>query len=951
MIDASPHPDRRADFRGAGSARPRPAAGALLLAALLLLLPACDPGSGDVDPCEGVTCSFAGVCITDGIAPYCSCDRGFHPVGVVCTPNDPDNPCDGVSCNDRGRCRVEGGFPVCDCDPGHEPDESGLLCLPIAAPDADVDAEPDGEADIGPDAADAPDTDTSADAPDDATIPDADAPDDAPDVLDTDDAGDAPEDDAGGCRSAADCDDRVFCNGAEVCGAGGVCEPGVSPCGLPCERCNEASASCDVLPAYCRIDGVCRSTGETNPANPCQSCQPAVRRTAWSAKPFGAVCDDGDTCTGDGVCDGAGRCTPGAPLAPGAPAPAWPPNGALTGSHRAPASFGVLRPMLRWRPPPGDGCGVPTYQVQVDGSCTTAGFASCAFPSPEATASEVAGESWRPAADLPVGTTPPVGRRYYWRVRACRGTGADACSPWSPVRYLDVGRAPSDFNGDGYSDLAVGAPFRNGTAASEGAVLVFHGGASGISSAPATTLPNPDGQADARFGSAVGWAGDVNADGFADLIVGAPWQDNPTFNEGNAFVYHGSASGLPVAPTTRLEVAPGQERAYFGTSVAGTGDVDADGFADVLVGAPSYDSGTADEGAAFWFRGDAAGVSAAPSRILDNPDNQANAHFGQALAAGGDINGDGYADVMVAAPDQDAGAADEGNVFVYHGGPAGIPALPAATVDNPDDQANGHFGHALAGAGDLDGDTYADVAIGAPDQDAEAGDGAGKLFLLRGSRTGLASVAFQVLADPGPQAGARFGSAVAGVADLNGDGRPDLIVGAETRNAGATDEGNGFTFHGDGTGLASAPAATLDNPDNQASGGFGAAVAAAGDVNGDGYADLAVGAPAQTAATRTNAGKAFVYHGRSAGVAAIPDRALQEPTPQGGARFGTTLAIRSSRTAPGRPVAGYPGSGDPRPQPRKRSSIASNGCWALVPPASPAVRRRSRDQDRVRRTS
>jgi hypothetical protein len=110
---------------------------------------ACEPSASSDDPCTGVTCSFYGICISDGIAPYCSCERGFHPIDRACAPNDPDNPCDGVDCNAHGNCFVEAGFPVCECYDGYARDRSGMLCLEgIAGADADADADVAGDSDV-----------------------------------------------------------------------------------------------------------------------------------------------------------------------------------------------------------------------------------------------------------------------------------------------------------------------------------------------------------------------------------------------------------------------------------------------------------------------------------------------------------------------------------------------------------------------------------------------------------------------------------------------------------------------------------------------------------------------------------------------------------------------------------------------------------------------------------
>ncbi|MDI7268399.1 MAG: DUF1566 domain-containing protein [Myxococcota bacterium] len=124
-------------------------------------------------PCSGVTCSFNGSCITDGITPYCSCDRGYHPEGARCVDNDPVEPCTGVDCTGHGTCRIEEDEPICDCDAGFRRDRSGLLCLDWEPPDGwgwddvpdaddadpDMDADSDDDADPGMEGDEGPDAD------------------------------------------------------------------------------------------------------------------------------------------------------------------------------------------------------------------------------------------------------------------------------------------------------------------------------------------------------------------------------------------------------------------------------------------------------------------------------------------------------------------------------------------------------------------------------------------------------------------------------------------------------------------------------------------------------------------------------------------------------------------------------------------------------------------------
>jgi hypothetical protein len=136
------------------------------------------------------------------------------------------------------------------------------------------------------------------------------------------------------------------------------------------------------------------------------------------------------------------------PTLPEPPILLAPVNGALTGSHLVAVS---RRPEFRWSP----SAGADRYEITIDDMCLVASFTSCDFPSPERTDSTLTGTRWTPPAPLPVETVMrPFGRRYFWRLRACNAAG---CSAWSPVRYVDVGRQATDYNGDGYGDLVVGA--------------------------------------------------------------------------------------------------------------------------------------------------------------------------------------------------------------------------------------------------------------------------------------------------------------------------------------------------------------------------------------------------------------------------------------------------------------------------------------------------------------
>ncbi len=214
-------------------------------------------------------------------------------------------------------------------------------------------------------------------------------------------------------------------------------------------------------------------------------------------------------------------------------------------------------------------------------------------------------------------------------------------------------------------------------------------------------------EAGANFGMSVGTAGDVNGDGYDDVIVGASEYNNGQNGEGRAFVYHGSASGLS---TTANWTAEGDHiSAQFGNSVGTAGDVNGDGYDDVIVGAGNAAHGSSQDGA-FVYHGSAGGLATAADWTAES--NQAEAHFGYSVGTAGDFNGDGYDDVVVGAIYYDNGQIDEGRAFVYFGSAGGLAATPYWTPES--DQAGANFGMSVGTAGDVNGDGYDDGIGGAP---------------------------------------------------------------------------------------------------------------------------------------------------------------------------------------------------------------------------------------------
>ena len=230
-----------------------------------------------------------------------------------------------------------------------------------------------------------------------------------------------------------------------------------------------------------------------------------------------------------------------------------------------------------------------------------------------------------------------------------------------------------------------------------------------LATSPAWTAESD--QADANFSFAVATAGDVNGDGYSDVIVGAYKYDNGETDEGRTFVYHGSPSGLSAAANWTAE--GDQVTAFFGYSVGTSGDVNGDGYSDVLVGAYGYDNGEMDEGRTFVYHGSAAGLSTVENWTAES--DQAGAQFGFSVGPAGDVNGDGYADVIVGANVYENGEFGEGRAYVYLGSITGLSTVESWTAEG--NQFLAWFGVSVSTAGDVNGDGYADVIVGARSYD------------------------------------------------------------------------------------------------------------------------------------------------------------------------------------------------------------------------------------------
>jgi hypothetical protein len=311
-------------------------------------------------------------------------------------------------------------------------------------------------------------------------------------------------------------------------------------------------------------------------------------------------------------------------------------------------------------------------------------------------------------------------------------------------------------------------------------VFVYYGSPSGLSLNPDWTAEGDQDSAD--FGFSVASAGDVNGDGYSDLIVGAPSYSAAQERAGKVFVYYGSPSGPSAIPDWTVE--SDQSRAVFGISVASAGDVNGDGFSDIIVGADSYDDGQTDEGRAFLYLGSVSGLSLSAAWTAES--NQDAAYFGNSVATAGDVNGDGYSDVIIGADNFTHDQLFEGGAFVYLGSANGLALTPAWSADS--DQDYGSFGSAVASAGDVNGDGYSDVIVGATFYESDLNQrNEGKAYVFLGSASGLALT--PTWTAESNRKNTALGSSVAGAGDVNADGFDDFIIGASGLTHGEPHEG------------------------------------------------------------------------------------------------------------------------------------------------------------------
>jgi hypothetical protein len=452
--------------------------------------------------------------------------------------------------------------------------------------------------------------------------------------------------------------------------------------------------------------------------------------------------------------------------------------------------------------------------------------------------------------------------------RRLPGGGISTLEIVGPAAFSSFGASvgcAGDVNGDGFDDVIVGAPHFDGIT---GRVTVFRGTPFGLTTAGRWIL---DGAAlQDHHGFSVAGAGDVNGDGYDDVIVGAPGASSgPFFSNGRASCYLGSANGL--SPTPAWTVNGDLTSQFLGWCVAGNGDVNGDGYADVAVTSPGYSNGQVSEGRVQVFLGGSGGLSTTASFNYES--NGANWGADAQVTLPGDMNGDGFGEVVIGLPGGDMGGADDGFLAVYAG--STFPFFMSEIYSINGGPAGMQFGYEVATAGDLNGDGYADFLASGPG-------------FSTGSENGL-WVEFFGASNLGPgipfqghvgTADTRYGTALAGAGDP-GNGRTSSLVGGEILPAVTPDPGTESALGVGANVVTEFPGRTLNEfvdpllpvrPFAQGSfteTGFGTALAIA-DVNGDGYDDVIAGGPQFEGPLGSSQGHVNAYYGEPEGFVLPP---------------------------------------------------------------------------------
>jgi Putative metal-binding motif/FG-GAP repeat len=371
-----------------------------------------------------------------------------------------------------------------------------------------------------------------------------------------------------------------------------------------------------------------------------------------------------------------------------------------------------------------------------------------------------------------------------------------------------------------------------------------------------------------QLGVAVDGGGDVNGDGIADLIVGAYGEDSGSATAGASYIFHGPLTASLSALSADAKLQGTSARGMSGSAVAFVGDMDGDGTDDVLVGAPSegvFSYGY--EGAAYLMLSPSSGTTTLNDADARIQGPHKSALLGTDLAPAGDVDGDGWFDLIIGSPGMDPTPYGDVGLAVLVLGPVtgDIRDLTLAHAQLLGAAVGDEAGAAVAGGSDLDGDGIDDVVVGAYGAEVGLLSAAGRAYVVSDPPAGDFILTDAQATLSGRAEGDRFGAGLATPGDVNGDGQADLLVGAPYESTGASEGGAVFVFHGPLGGELDAGDAAAILVGTVADAYLGLEMDDAGDVNGDGQVDLVLGARRHGGAGGDNTGAAYLASGPLSG--------------------------------------------------------------------------------------
>jgi len=386
-----------------------------------------------------------------------------------------------------------------------------------------------------------------------------------------------------------------------------------------------------------------------------------------------------------------------------------------------------------------------------------------------------------------------------------------------------IASAP-DLTGDLIPDVLAGAPGYPAGLIDNGSIVVV----SGATRAVVRKYLDPNASDTAQLGAAVLAVDDVNGDGRRDIAGGEPNHvATPGFtNQGRVVLFSNLTGGLLWAFGDSIQ--PSGSR--LGASLARLSDITGDGLAEVLAGAPGDCAGGPGCSGAVWTINGRTGQQIS---VVTDPSDETGEAFGTSVAAIGDINGDGKEDFAVGAPNRDSGAiTNSGGILVFSGATGALINVYADSPPSPRDQ----LGWSLAAIPDIDGDGKKDLLAGAPGHTTLAGFDVGQAVVL----SGATGAVLRRMSDPNGIDGDRFGASVAVIGDIDQDGVSDFLIGVPFHDEGIeTDAGTVVLFSGRTGGFLK----YVTHPSPTADDHFGSSLAGLPPLNGDGVPDFAAGTP------------------------------------------------------------------------------------------------------------